>query len=147
VRLGIAPDETFGPVIVVGRGGLIGQLLPDQAVALPPLNLNLARHCTSDSLFRPDFLRSNARAMGAAIRKRQLRLPRSRRRVDDLGSAERGENGLGERIAHTLNLGLRSIQLRQPAHRRHRARGRRAAQGPARPALSPRSIDRGCDCS
>jgi acetyltransferase len=49
VRLGIALDETFGPVIVVGRGGLIGQLLPDQAVALPPLNLNLARQVTAET--------------------------------------------------------------------------------------------------
>ena len=49
VRLGIAPDETFGPVIVVGRGGLIGQLLPDQAVALPPLNLNLARQVMAET--------------------------------------------------------------------------------------------------
>jgi acetyltransferase len=49
VHLGIALDETFGPMIVVGRGGLTGQLLPDQAVALPPLNLNLARQVMSET--------------------------------------------------------------------------------------------------
>ena len=47
LRLGIALDETFGPVIVFGRGGPMGQLLPDQAVTLPPLNLNLARQVMS----------------------------------------------------------------------------------------------------
>ncbi|MBK8211689.1 MAG: GNAT family N-acetyltransferase [Rhodospirillales bacterium] len=47
--LGIASDKTFGPVIRFGRGGLIGQLLPDHAVALPPLNLNLARQAIAET--------------------------------------------------------------------------------------------------
>jgi acetyltransferase len=49
LSLGIAIDETFGPVIRFGRGGLIGQLLPDYAVALPPLNLNLARQAIAET--------------------------------------------------------------------------------------------------
>lgn len=36
-------DPVFGPVIVFGRGGLVGRRLDDRAVALPPLNMNLAR--------------------------------------------------------------------------------------------------------
>lgn len=77
------------------------------------------------------------KAIRATIRKRRWRrLPRSRRRV---------KRAPGERIAHALNLRIRSIQLRQPLI--DGIAGRRAAQGPARPALASRSIDRGCDWS
>lgn len=41
--LGIADDPTFGPVIVFGRGGTAVELINDKAVALPPLDMNLAR--------------------------------------------------------------------------------------------------------
>ena len=41
--LGIADDPTFGPVIVFGRGGTAVEVINDKALALPPLDLNLAR--------------------------------------------------------------------------------------------------------
>lgn len=41
--LGIADDPTFGPVIVFGRGGTAVEIINDKAVALPPLDMNLAR--------------------------------------------------------------------------------------------------------
>ena len=40
--LGIADDPTFGPVIVFGRGGTAVEVINDRALALPPLDLNLA---------------------------------------------------------------------------------------------------------
>ncbi|WP_050629103.1 bifunctional acetate--CoA ligase family protein/GNAT family N-acetyltransferase [Bradyrhizobium viridifuturi] len=41
--LGIADDPTFGPVIVFGRGGTAVEVINDKALALPPLDMNLAR--------------------------------------------------------------------------------------------------------
>src|SRR5262249_26554008 len=41
--LGIAEDPTFGPVIVFGRGGTAVEIINDKALALPPLDLALAR--------------------------------------------------------------------------------------------------------
>jgi len=40
---GIADDPTFGPVIVFGRGGTAVEVIGDKALALPPLDLELAR--------------------------------------------------------------------------------------------------------
>jgi acetyltransferase len=40
---GISTDETFGPVILFGRGGTLAEVIADRAVALPPLNMALAR--------------------------------------------------------------------------------------------------------
>lgn len=40
---GIAGDPTFGPIIVFGRGGTAVEVINDKALALPPLDLNLAR--------------------------------------------------------------------------------------------------------
>ncbi len=40
---GIADDPTFGPVIVFGRGGTAVEVIDDKALALPPLDLKLAR--------------------------------------------------------------------------------------------------------
>lgn len=40
--LGIADDPTFGPVMVFGRGGTAVEVINDKALALPPLDMNLA---------------------------------------------------------------------------------------------------------
>jgi acetyltransferase len=41
--LGLAEDSTFGPVVVFGRGGTAVEIINDKALALPPLDLSLAR--------------------------------------------------------------------------------------------------------
>ena len=41
--VGVATDPVFGPVILFGQGGVAVEVLDDHAVALPPLNLVLAR--------------------------------------------------------------------------------------------------------
>ncbi len=40
---GLAEDPTFGPVVVFGRGGTAVEVINDRALALPPLDLSLAR--------------------------------------------------------------------------------------------------------
>ena len=44
---GIADDPTFGPVVVFGRGGTAVEVIADKALALPPLDLKLARELIS----------------------------------------------------------------------------------------------------
>ncbi|TVR11967.1 MAG: GNAT family N-acetyltransferase [Salinarimonadaceae bacterium] len=39
---GLADDPTFGPVVVFGRGGTAVEVVNDKALALPPLDMNLA---------------------------------------------------------------------------------------------------------
>ncbi|HXW49937.1 MAG TPA: GNAT family N-acetyltransferase [Xanthobacteraceae bacterium] len=41
--VGVADDPTFGPVIVFGQGGMAVEAIGDKALALPPLDLALAR--------------------------------------------------------------------------------------------------------
>ncbi|MBU0638434.1 MAG: bifunctional acetate--CoA ligase family protein/GNAT family N-acetyltransferase [Planctomycetes bacterium] len=45
--IGMSTDSMFGPVILFGRGGTAVEVLADRAVALPPLNMSLARHLIS----------------------------------------------------------------------------------------------------
>lgn len=40
---GVADDPTFGPVVVFGHGGVAVEVVDDKALALPPLDLNIAR--------------------------------------------------------------------------------------------------------
>ncbi len=47
--IGAKTDPLFGPVIVFGAGGLAVEALRDIAVALPPLNLELAREMISET--------------------------------------------------------------------------------------------------
>ncbi len=41
--IGAATDPIFGPVLLFGQGGVAVEVIKDRAVALPPLNMNLAR--------------------------------------------------------------------------------------------------------
>ncbi len=45
--IGMSTDSIFGPVILFGRGGTAVEVIADRAVALPPLNMSLARHLIS----------------------------------------------------------------------------------------------------
>jgi acetyltransferase len=45
--IGAMTDPTFGPVILFGQGGVAVEVIHDRAVALPPLNLILARELVS----------------------------------------------------------------------------------------------------
>ena len=43
ILLGAKKDENFGPVILFGMGGIFTEVVKDRAIALPPLNVLLAR--------------------------------------------------------------------------------------------------------
>jgi acetyltransferase len=45
--VGASEDATFGPVILFGQGGTAVEVIADRAMALPPLNLPLARDLVS----------------------------------------------------------------------------------------------------
>ena len=45
--LGVMNDRTFGPVLLFGQGGTAAEIINDKALALPPLNLKLARDMVS----------------------------------------------------------------------------------------------------
>lgn len=49
LRVGIALDSAFGPMVLFGQGGAVARVLHDQAVALPPLNLHLARRLIEET--------------------------------------------------------------------------------------------------
>jgi len=51
--LGMAEDETFGPILLFGHGGVATQVINDRSVSLPPLNLTLAENLVADTrIFR-----------------------------------------------------------------------------------------------
>jgi acetyltransferase len=45
--LGISDDTTFGPVVIFGCGGTAVEVINDKALALPPLDLNMAHELIS----------------------------------------------------------------------------------------------------
>jgi len=45
--VGVTTDPVFGPVILFGQGGTAVEVIADRAVALPPLNMSLARELIS----------------------------------------------------------------------------------------------------
>jgi acetyltransferase len=51
--VGIASDAVFGPVLLLGEGGIAVELRKAHAVALPPLNANLARDLIARSQLAP----------------------------------------------------------------------------------------------
>ena len=51
--VGIATDAVFGPVLLLGEGGVAVELRKDHAVALPPLNANLAQDLITRSRLEP----------------------------------------------------------------------------------------------
>ncbi|MBF8271351.1 MAG: yfiQ [Magnetococcales bacterium] len=50
--VGMTTDPIFGPVIVFGQGGTAVEVIDDSAIALPPLNMNLARELVSRTRIR-----------------------------------------------------------------------------------------------
>ncbi len=48
--VGSSPDPQFGPVLLFGMGGSLVEVFRDRALALPPLNMNLARHLIDETL-------------------------------------------------------------------------------------------------
>ena len=49
ILAGVVQDPTFGPVVVVGHGGVAVEVLADRTLGLPPLNEDLAREMISST--------------------------------------------------------------------------------------------------
>jgi len=47
--VGSSPDPQFGPVLLFGMGGQLVEVFRDRALALPPLNMTLARHLIDET--------------------------------------------------------------------------------------------------
>lgn len=75
ILAGVVQDPTFGPVIMVGHGGVAVEVLADRALGLPPLNEALAREMIANTRVsrllagyrrrRPADLRSLSRVLVA----------------------------------------------------------------------------------
>jgi acetyltransferase len=48
--VGSSPDPQFGPVLLFGMGGQLVEVFKDRALALPPLNMTLARHLIDETV-------------------------------------------------------------------------------------------------
>jgi len=49
ILVGAKRDESFGPVILFGMGGIFAEVLGDKSLGLPPLNQNLARRLMEET--------------------------------------------------------------------------------------------------
>jgi acyl-CoA synthetase (NDP forming) len=61
--LGVRRDPQFGPVIIIGMGGVLAEVVKDVTFALPPFDDSHARRCVDRLRLRPalDGLRGSAR--------------------------------------------------------------------------------------
>ncbi|MEO5964533.1 MAG: GNAT family N-acetyltransferase, partial [Candidatus Limnocylindrales bacterium] len=48
--VGSSPDPQFGPVLLFGMGGQLVEVFKDRALALPPLNMTLAKHLIDETV-------------------------------------------------------------------------------------------------
>jgi acetyltransferase len=48
--VGASPDPQFGPVLLFGMGGQLVEVFRDRALALPPLNMTLAKHLVEETV-------------------------------------------------------------------------------------------------
>ncbi len=51
--LGLKRDPQFGPVVVLGFGGVLAETIADVQFALPPFNAEHARRCVDKMRLRP----------------------------------------------------------------------------------------------
>ena len=112
--LGLADDPTFGTVVVFGRGGTAVEIINDKALALPPLDLQLARSLIERTRVSRLLARLSRRAGGEAGCRRD-------------GSGQAGADGRrhsrNPRARHQSAAGRRSRRARRRRARRDRARG------------------------
>ena len=114
--VGIADDPTFGPAIAFGRGGTAVEVINDRALALPPLDMNLARE--------PD--RPNPRLTPAACLSRRAGRG-ARCRAFDLG--ETVADGGGHTRKFTGSTSIRCLRTRPACWRSMRASRSRCRPG------------------
>jgi acetyltransferase len=74
MRLGVADDPVFGPVIFLGPASAAGGRMGRLVVALPPLNLVLAHDLVTRSRFAEGMPEDDRLALQAAVSKALVRL-------------------------------------------------------------------------
>ena len=129
--LGAAEDPVFGPILLVGHGGVAAEVVDDKALALPPLDLVLAEDALSrtrvDRLLRG--YRDRAPAARGAVAEARVRLSQL---IADVGEiAELDINPLLADAEGVLALDAR-IVVRKPEAGQERA---------ARFAIRPYPVD------
>jgi acetyltransferase len=118
--LGAAEDPVFGPILLVGHGGVAAEVIDDKALALPPLDPVLAEDALSrtrvDRLLRG--YRDRAPAARGAVGEAMIRLSQL---IADVGEiAELDINPLLVDAEGVVALDAR-IVVRKPAHGHERA--------------------------
>ncbi len=121
---GLADDPTFGPVVVFGRGGTAVEVIGDKALALPPLDLALARELIA-----------------------RTRVARVLKAYRDVPAADEGAIALllvklaqlAADLPELRELDLNPVLADQERHHRGRCPRRRGARrsGPPRPMATP----------
>ncbi len=124
--LGATEDPVFGPIVMVGHGGVAAEVIDDKALALPPLDAVLAEDALSrtrvDRLLRG--YRDRPPAARAAVGEAMIRLSQLIADVDEI--AELDINPLLVDAEGVIALDAR-IVVRRPA------KGERAARFAIRP--------------
>ncbi len=119
--LGATEDPVFGPIVLVGHGGVAAEVIDDKALALPPLDAVLAEDALSrtrvDRLLRG--YRDRPPAAREAVGEAMIRLSQLIADVDDI--AELDINPLLADAAGVLALDAR-IVVRKPANQERAAR-------------------------
>ena len=139
--LGAAEDPVFGPILLVGHGGVAAEVIDDKALALPPLDPVLAEDALSRTRVDRLLRGYRDRAAGGARRRRATRwcgCRSSSPTSDEI--AELDINPLLVDAEGVIALDAR-IVVRKP--RRGRSGRRASPSGPIRSSSRPRSTHRG----
>jgi acetyltransferase len=118
--VGISDDVQFGPVILFGQGGTAVEVIQDKAIALPPLNMHLAREVmTRTRIYR--LLQGYRGRPAADLDSIALTLVKVSQLVSDIGDiAELDINPLlaDEQGAVALDARMKVVKSNLPAAQR-----------------------------
>ena len=88
LRLGVADDPVFGPVIFLGSASVAGARQSALVAALPPLNLALAQDLVARSRFAEDSADSERAALESAVSATLVRLSQLLTDIDEVADVE-----------------------------------------------------------
>jgi len=118
--VGISDDVQFGPVILFGQGGTAVEVIQDKAIALPPLNMHLAREVmTRTRIYR--LLEGYRGRPAADLESIALTLVKVSQLISDIGDiAELDINPLlaDEQGVVALDARMKVVRTNRPASRR-----------------------------
>lgn len=88
LRLGVADDPVFGPVIFLGPASVAGMREDRLLAALPPLNLELANDLVARSRFADEAADSESEPLKAALANALVRLSQLLTDIDEVAGVE-----------------------------------------------------------